>query len=105
MTEQTEAPVVLINVFELPADHVGVFIEEWRVRAELMSKAPGFRDSRLHRALTPDARFPLVNVAHWDSRSAWEGAVANPEFQRRAREQTRAAAHPALYEVVVELDR
>jgi heme-degrading monooxygenase HmoA len=104
MSEPRDASVVLINVFELPDDEVDTFVAEWRERAEIMSKAPGFRDSRLHRALSPGTRFPVVNIAHWESRAAWEAAVSNPDFQRRVREQRAVSAHPALYEVIVELE-
>ena len=62
--------VTLINVFEVPAGHVEVFITQWRERAALMSSKPGFLDSRLHRALSPKSRFQLVNVARWESPEA-----------------------------------
>ena len=50
-------PISFINVFEIDHDKVEPFLEGWRERAEFMSKQPGFRSFRLHRALTPDARF------------------------------------------------
>src|SRR5262249_53903979 len=77
------SPVTLINVFEVPTEHVEVFIAGWRQRAALMSTKPGFVDTRLHRALSPQTRFQLVNVAHWESREAMEAATADPEFQQR----------------------
>lgn len=60
-------PITFINVFEIDHDKVEPFLEGWRERAEFMSKQPGFRSFRLLRALTPDARFQLVNVAEWES--------------------------------------
>src|SRR5215510_4246934 len=99
--------VTLINVFEMDAEHVDAFITEWRERAAMMSTKPGFLDSRLHRALSPDARFQVVNVAHWESADAMQAATADPEFQRRIRAVTDnvgkpVSSHVALYKVVVD---
>lgn len=103
----TNSPVTLINVFEVPTEHVEVFIAGWRQRAALMSTKPGFVDTRLHRALSPQTRFQLVNVAHWESREAMEAATADPEFQQRisaaiADPRVPIAANPALYQIAVE---
>jgi hypothetical protein len=65
-------PVTVINVFEIDSDKLDLFFAEWRKRAEFMAKHPGFRSVKLHRALTPDARFQLVNIAQWDM---WRRAV------------------------------
>lgn len=101
-----ENGVTFINVIELPADEVDAFVEQWRERAKLMRDAPGFRDSRLHRAKLSEARFQLVNVAHWDSAEAWEAATANPEFQAAVRGVPGGVVpNPALYDVVVEYER
>ncbi|WP_026257898.1 antibiotic biosynthesis monooxygenase family protein [Actinopolymorpha alba] len=99
-------PITLINVFEVPANHVDAFIEQWRERAALMATKPGFLDARLHRALSSQTRFQLVNVAHWESPEAMQAAAADPEFERRARTATddpAISANAALYEVAVEL--
>ncbi len=100
-----DATVTFINVIEVPAEQVDMFIAQWRERAKIMSTAPGFRDSRLHRAVSSKTRFQLVNVAHWDSHQAWEAAMSHPEFQARMRaleddRSVEVSASPALYEVV-----
>ena len=46
----TNSPITLINVFEVPTEHVDAFIAGWAERAALMSTKPGFLDTRLHRA-------------------------------------------------------
>ncbi len=97
--------VTLINVVEMPADQVDNFMAGWKKRAEIMSTLPGFRDYALHRALLSVSRFQLVNVAHWDSREAFEAAIANPEFLslREAAQHEidfGVTASPALYEVI-----
>jgi heme-degrading monooxygenase HmoA len=101
------SPVTLINVFEVPVDHVEVFITKWRKRAALMSAKPGFVNTRLHRAISPQARFQLVNVAHWESREAFQAATADAGFQERigaaaADPQVPVSANPALYQVAAE---
>jgi heme oxygenase (mycobilin-producing) len=101
------SPVTLINIFEVPTEHVEVFIAQWRERAALMSTKPGFLDTRLHRALSSQTRFQLVNVAHWESRETLQAATADTEYQARIRAvtadpQVPISANPALYQVAVE---
>lgn len=100
-----DGPVTLINVFEVPVEQVEAFVEQWRVRAQIMADAPGFRDTRLHRAVSPQARFQLVNVAHWDSQAQLNAAQNNRAFQDRLRAlradpELRFTANPVVYEVV-----
>jgi heme-degrading monooxygenase HmoA len=100
-------PITFINIFEMPVEQIDTFIVRWRERAKIMSTAPGFRDSRLHRALSPRTCFQIVNVAHRDSRQAWEAAAANPEFQDLLRAladdtEVQISANLALYQVVVD---
>ena len=68
-------PLVLINVFSMPPEMVDSFITTWTDNAEKVKNAKGFRGTRLHRAIDPDARFPLVNVARWDSAEDWQAAI------------------------------
>ncbi len=101
------SPVTLINVFEVPTEHVDMFIAQWRESAALMSTKPGFLDARLHRALSSETRFQLVNVAHWESREALEAAAADTEFQQRrsaatADSRVPISTNPAVYQVAVE---
>ena len=99
----TGAGIVFVNAFDLPVARIDEFIGHWHTRAGLMSRAPGFRDHRLHRAIDPGVRFPLVDIAHWDGEQAWRAAGASPEFQRRlSAAPSYATAHPALYTVVAE---
>ncbi|MET9216557.1 MULTISPECIES: antibiotic biosynthesis monooxygenase family protein [unclassified Nocardia] len=102
-TRATDPGIVFVNAFDLPVARIDEFIGHWHTRAGLMSRAPGFRDNRLHRAIDPDVRFPLINIAHWDGEQAWHAAGANPEFQQRlSTAPGYAVAHPALYTVVAE---
>ncbi|MFC9895091.1 antibiotic biosynthesis monooxygenase family protein [Nocardia sp. NPDC127579] len=99
----TEPGVTFINVIEIAAEHVEEFVAQWRERAALMRQAPGFRDVALHRALLPDMRFQLINVAHWDSAEACTAAGMNPAVVASVDTARQVAtAHPGLYEVVAE---
>jgi heme oxygenase (mycobilin-producing) len=99
-------PITLINVFEIRADDIDRFLQEWRERAQFLGTQPGFRSLRLHRALNPDSRFQLINVAEWDSAEALDAATAQDVFKkstRRAMHDFAVAAHPAIYRVVIEV--
>src|SRR5262245_28427921 len=98
-------PVTLINVFEVPQDELDAFVDDWRTRAEFMSRQAGFRSFRLHRALSPDSKFQLVNVAEWESAEALQAAVSHPDFQAgisHVAETFTGTAHPGLFRVVEE---
>ncbi len=97
-------PVTLINVFEIPAEQVDAFIEGWAERARNMTTQSGFRDTLLHRALSPEGRFQLVNVSHWDSAESTAAAHADPEWRASragmAQLAPGAVANQQLYRVV-----
>ncbi|MCP9989120.1 antibiotic biosynthesis monooxygenase [Streptomyces sudanensis] len=93
--------ITLINAFELPAERIDEWLPHRLDQAELMSKAPGFRDSRLHRAVAPDTRFQLVDIAHWDSPEAWHAADSDSRLrQPPSTSPDFAVATPALFRVV-----
>ena len=105
-TDSDTGPVTLINVFEIDPDKLELFFAEWHKRAEFMAKQPGFRSLKLHRALKPDARFQLVNVAEWDGGDALQAATAQQYFQqstRRSVQDVGVIAHPAIYRVALEV--
>lgn len=93
--------VVLINPFEVPPGQEEACLALWERAAEFMRRQPGFVSTRLHRALSPDARFAFINVAIWESAEAFHKAIASEEFQRITAGSMEAFPHhPALYEVI-----
>lgn len=103
----TDHPFVFINAIEIPSDQVDAFLAGWRDRADFMRRRPGFRDYRLLRALLPDSRFQLVNVARWDSQEAFAAATADPEFQSALHALNdnpdfEVTGNPGLYRVALE---
>lgn len=91
--------VILINPFEVSAGtNDDEFLRGWERAAEYMRRQPGFVSTRLHRALSPDARFGFVNLAEWESPQAFQAAVSSEEFREIAKGA--GPGSPALYEVV-----
>jgi heme-degrading monooxygenase HmoA len=96
----------LINLFEVDTEKLEAFVAGCRERAELMSKRPGFRSLRLHRALRPDRRFQVVNVAQWDSADALNAAMAQEDWRGKvvpAVDELGFTANPGIYRVAVEI--
>ena len=88
-----------MNPFEVPeGTDDDAFLRGWERAAEYMRQQPGFVNSRLHRALAPDARFRFINVAEWASPDDFQSAVSSPEFREIA--SGGLPGSPALYEVV-----
>ena len=95
----SELSVVLINPFEVPAGTEDEeFLRGWQRAADYMREQPGFLNTRLHRALAPDARFRFINIAEWESPQAFRAAVTSEGFGRRG--NGTPPNHRALYEVV-----
>jgi heme-degrading monooxygenase HmoA len=94
------SPVTLINAFEVPPGQEEEFKRGWRQIAERLRRAPGFRSTRLHESLDPQARFRYINVAEWESPQHFQEAMRGLSPQLRA--HMPFTAYPALYEVVAE---
>ena len=91
--------LILINPFEVPP-HVDddQFLAGWERAADLLRDRPGFAGTRLHRAISPQARFRFVNVAEWQTAQQFQAAVTDDAFTRLA--QNSPPNYPSLYEVV-----
>ncbi|MEV1244451.1 antibiotic biosynthesis monooxygenase family protein [Nonomuraea sp. NPDC050022] len=100
-------PLVLINLFSMPAEMVDDFVGGWEASIAAAKNAPGFRGTRLHRSLDPDAPYPVVNIARWDSVEDWQAAF-DKYFSGPGRSDDAGrvdggwdavSAHPTLYSV------
>src|SRR5947209_2839071 len=78
-------PLVLINLFSMPAEMVDDFVANWETNIAVAGGAKGFRGTRLHRALDPSATYPVVNIARWDSVEDW-AATIRQHFVRTERD-------------------
>jgi heme oxygenase (mycobilin-producing) len=94
--------VVLINAFEVPEGEDDAFLAGWERQREFLGAQEGYRSTRLHRSLSPNANFRFVNVARWESQQAFRDATSQPEFRNAPVPFT---FHASLYEVVREDER
>jgi heme-degrading monooxygenase HmoA len=93
-------PLVLINVFEVPAGEAEQFIAAWEKTRDYLSAQPGYIDTALHQAIAPDADFQFVNVARWRTAEEFLAATQRPEFLDSAIGLVAYPLHPSLYRVV-----
>jgi heme-degrading monooxygenase HmoA len=92
--------IVLINPFEVEEGKEDEFLGWWQQAADHMCAQPGFVRTRLHRAVSPDARFRFINVAEWKSPQDWQAAMASNPLLRDELRDSAPPSYPALYEVV-----
>ncbi len=93
--------VILINPFEVPEGKEEEALMFWEKAAEVMRNAPGFISTRLHRAISPNARFLLINMAEWESPEHFQAAIEGDDFKKATAGSMEAFPHfPGLYEVV-----
>lgn len=92
---------ILINPFEVPAGQEEAALRFWEQVANYMRRQPGFIATRLHKALSPEARFTYVNIAEWESAEHFEAAISREEFKKLTESsQQRFPHYPALYSVI-----
>ena len=92
---------ILINPFEVPAEKEEACLEIWERAALYMRKQPGFISTKLHRSLSPDARFHFVNIAEWESPQHFQAAINSEEFQQLSAGSMDTFPHfPGLYEII-----
>jgi heme oxygenase (mycobilin-producing) len=93
--------VILINLFEVPKGKEDACLIFWEQVADHMKKQPGFISTRLHRALSPETKFQLINIAEWESAQHFQTAIASEEFKRLTDPFMAIFPHyPGLYEVI-----
>jgi heme-degrading monooxygenase HmoA len=93
-------PVVLINAFEVPAGQAEQFIAAWEKTRDYLQSQPGYIDTTLHQAVTPEADFQFVNVARWETAEAFLAATQSQGFRESAIGLAGYRPHPSLYRVV-----
>ena len=95
------ANITVINPFEVPQGREDEALSMWEAFAEYFRKQPGYISTKLHKAINPDAKFHLVNIAEWESVEAFQAALSNPELQNIAKDLPSDIPHyPGLYEVI-----
>ncbi len=90
---------ILINCFEVAPDQDEHFLTLWKQADELLRSRGGYRSTRLHKALSPQARFRYINVAELDAVESWQSVVSSPEFGAIAAQMAEFHPSPGLYTV------
>ena len=93
-------PVVLINAFEVSADQAEHFIAAWEETREFLRSQPGYIETALHQALTPDADFLFVNIARWETPEAFGAAIGSVGMRAASAGLAGYKPHPSLYRIV-----
>lgn len=93
--------VILLNPFDVPAGKEQEALALWERAAAVMRKSPGFITTRLHRAISPNVRFQLINMAEWESVEHFVAAIETDEFKEATAGSMESFPHfPGLYEVI-----
>ena len=98
--QTASAEVILINVFEVPEAEVETVIAAWEDARTFLSAEPGYIETSLHQSLQPDARFQIINVARWESPSAFQEATTRMRAAGVFPQIEGLGVNPALYRVV-----
>ena len=93
-------PVTLINAFEVPADKVDETVAFWERSRDFLQQQPGYISTRLHQAISPDAKFQLINVAEWESPAAFQEAIRKMRESNPGADARETVFHAALYRVI-----
>ncbi len=95
-------PMVLINSFTVPEQRDDVFHDMWTKTSGYFRQQPGYRSLRLHRAITPNARYRWVNVVQWASEADYQTSHSTDEFRRLVTQDGwgEFPNMPSLYQVV-----
>ena len=99
-----EGSVLLFNCFDVAPDRDDAFTSLWTSTSGYFRAQPGFAGLRLHRAVSPDARYRFINVATWDSAEEFYAAHQGDEFFKAVGQPgwEEFPSSPALYEIVTE---
>jgi heme-degrading monooxygenase HmoA len=71
-----DAPVTVINAYEMPDSALPRFIEDWRVDRGFLNARPGFVDGTLYQSVFANARYRIVTISRWRSAAEVEAAYA-----------------------------
>jgi heme-degrading monooxygenase HmoA len=96
----TDEPVTLINSFEVPRAAADDFIAAWEQARDYLQAQPGYLETALHQALTPEADFQFVNIARWRSAADFAAAIQSPGFRASAAGLAGYRPHAGLYQLV-----
>lgn len=91
-----QAPVVLVNIFDVAEADIPALLKAWTNDALWMKQQPGFISTQLHKGIAGSTVF--MNYAVWESVAQFRAAFSHPAF-KQAMEQYPASvvASPHLF--------
>ncbi|MDQ4088864.1 MAG: antibiotic biosynthesis monooxygenase [Actinomycetota bacterium] len=96
---QEVGPVVLVNTFHVAPADVEALLSAWAEDAAYLKTKPGYIATQLHRGIGGSTTF--INLAVWESVSAFRAAFSDPAFQATfAKYPDSAVASPHLFQKV-----
>lgn len=97
--EESAAPIVMLNIFQVAEDEVDAFLSHWAEAATFMKRQEGFISQQLHKGTGPSLTF--MNYGVWESSSALKAVFYSKEFgELRESYPNSAVAMPHLFQTV-----
>jgi heme-degrading monooxygenase HmoA len=78
--QSDQAPVVLVNIFQVAQADLPALLGAWAQDAAWMKRQPGFISTQLHQGIAGST--VLLNYAVWESVAHFRAAFSNPEFKQ-----------------------
>lgn len=91
---------ILINTFTVPATMLNETIAMWEIARDFLDDQPGYVSTKLHKSLSPDAKYQLINVAEWESADAFKEATAKLQKAKILPHIEGVIPGPHLYTVI-----
>ncbi len=96
----TKDPVVLINMFTVPEGKLDDAVTAWEAGRDFLSQQKGYISTKLHKSLSPDAQYHLINVAEWETAEDFKTATAAMRANSSFPPVEGVTVAPALYTVI-----
>jgi heme-degrading monooxygenase HmoA len=81
LKDESDKPVVLVNVFHVAPEQTDTLIAAWADDARYFKTHPGFISTQLHRGIRGSGTY--LNYAVWENVGSFRAAFANPIFQSK----------------------
>jgi len=97
-----EEKVILINTFTVPVGAMEEAIDMWEKARDFLKDQPGYLSTKLHRSLTANARYQLINVAEWKNAETFKAATKLMREEANLPRIKGLSSSPFLYKVIRE---
>jgi len=97
-----EEKVILINTFTVPVGAIEEAIDMWEKARDFLKEQPGYLSTKLHRSLTANARYQLINVAEWKNAETFKAATKLMREKANLPRIKGLSSSPFLYKVIRE---